>query len=86
MERIKRAYDICAHIFSLLKDIPLGSFRVKTGQELRQSRLTIGILFNIEVWHSLNDSDIEPFVEVDKYLLKGLISAHGKNRYTGYTS
>ena len=35
-------------------------------------------MFNSEVWHSLTESDIEEFVEVDKYLLKGLISAHDK--------
>ena len=75
---VERAYGICAQIFSLLKDIPLGSYRVRIGLELRQSWLINGILFNSEVWHNLNDSDIEQFVEVDKYLLKGLISAHDK--------
>ena len=35
-------------------------------------------MFNSEVWHSLTESEIEEFVEVDKYLLKGLISAHDK--------
>ena len=78
VERVNRAYGICAKIFSLLKDITLGSFRVRIGLELRQFWLTNGILFNSEIWHNLNESDIEQFVEVDKYLLKGLFSAHDK--------
>ena len=36
------------------------------------------MLFNSEVWHSLSESDIGQSVEVDKYLLKGLLSAHDK--------
>ena len=78
VERVNRAYGICAQIFSLLNDIPLGSFRVRIGLELRQSWLINGILFNSEVWHSLSESDIGQSVEVDKYLLKGLLSAHDK--------
>ena len=37
-----------------------------------------GILYNSEVWHSISENDIAPFVEIDKYLLKGLLSAHAK--------
>ena len=62
----------------MLRDIPLGSLRVQIGLELRQAWLVNGILFNSEVWHNVSDNDIAPFVEIDKYLLKGLLTAHAK--------
>ena len=77
-ERINRGYAICGQIFALLRDIPLGSLRVQIGLELRKAWLVNGIIFNSEVWHSVTDSDIAPFVEIDKYLLKGLLTAHAK--------
>ena len=61
-----------------LKDLPIGNLRVQIGLELRQAWLINGILFNSEVWHSVADSDIAHFVEIDKYLLRGLIKAHAK--------
>ena len=77
-ERVNRGYAICGQIFALLRDIPIGSLRVQIGLELRQAWLVNGILYNSEVWHSVSENDIAPFVEIDKYLLKGLLSAHAK--------
>jgi hypothetical protein len=51
---------------------------VQIGLELRQAWLLNGILFNSEVWHNVADSDIAHFVEIDKYLLIGLVKAHAK--------
>ena len=51
---------------------------MQIGLELRQAWLVNGILFNSEVWHNVPDNDIAPFVEIDKYLLKGLLTAHAK--------
>ena len=51
---------------------------MKIGLELRKAWLVNGIIFNSEVWHSVADSDIAPFVGIDKYLLKGLLTAHAK--------
>ena len=37
-------------------------------------------VYNIQqVWHSVDDTDIEQFVEIDKYLLRGLTEAHAKS-------
>ena len=77
-ERLNRGYAICGQIFALLRDIPLGSLRVQIGLELRKAWLVNGILFNSEVWHCVQENYIAPFVEIDKYLLKGLLTAHAK--------
>ena len=77
-DRINRGYAICGQIFALLRDIPIGNLKVQIGLELRQAWLLNGILFNSEVWHSVSDKDIAPFVEIDKYLLRGLLTAHAK--------
>lgn len=45
---------------------------------MRQAWLINGTLFNSEVWHNVVDSDIAHFVDIDKYLLRGLVKAHAK--------
>ena len=77
-ERVNRGYAIVGQILALLSDLPLGSLRLQLGLELRQAWLLNGILFNSEVWHSVDDKDIAQFVEIDKYLLRGLTEAHAK--------
>ena len=78
MQRVNQGYAIVGQIFALLRDLPIGYLRVQIGLELRQAWLLNGILFNSEVWHNVADSDIAHFVEIDKYLLKGLVKAHAK--------
>ena len=78
MQRVNRGYAIVGQIFALLKDLPIGNLRVLIGLELQQAWLINGTLFNSEVWHGVADSDIAHFVEIDKYLLKGLVKAHAK--------
>ena len=62
----------------MLKDLPVGHYRVQIGLELRQAWLINGTLFNSEVWHNVQDSDIAHFVAIDQYLLRGLVKAHAK--------
>ena len=61
-----------------LQDLPIGYLRVQIGLELRKAWLINGTLFNSEVWHSFKENYIKQFVELDKYLLMGLVKAHGK--------
>ena len=75
---MNQGYAIVGQIFALLKDLPIGNLRVQIGLELRQAWLINGILFNSKVWHSVADSDIAHFVEIDKYLLRGLVQSHAK--------
>ena len=37
-----------------------------------------GILFNSEVWYSVSAKQVANFVDIDKYLLRGLVNAHAK--------
>ena len=78
MKRVNRGWAIVGQIFALLKDLPVGHFRVQIGLELRQAWLINSTLFNSEVWHSVQDSDIAHFVAIDQYLLRGLVKAHAK--------
>ena len=75
---MRQLCGIVGQIFALLKDLPIGTLRVQIGLELRQAWLINGILFNSEVWHSVADTDIAHLVEIDKYLLRGLVQAHAK--------
>ena len=78
MKRVNRGWAIVGHIFALLKDLPVGRFRVQIGLELRQAWLINSTHFNSEVWHSVQDSDIAHFVAIDQYLLRGLVKEHAK--------
>ena len=75
---MNQGYAIVGQIFALLKDLPIGNLRVQIGLELRRAWFINGTLFNSEVWHNVADSDIAHFVEIDKYLLRGLLKAHAK--------
>ena len=37
-----------------------------------------GVLYNSEVWYSTTAEQIAQFVDIDKYLLRGLVGAHAK--------
>ena len=77
-QRISRGYAIVSQIFALLSDLPIGNLRVQIGLALRHAWLINGILFNSEAWHGITKEQISQFVEVDKYLLRGLVGAHAK--------
>ena len=77
-ERIKRGYAIVAQILALLNDLPLGNLRVEVGLALRQAWLVNGILFNCEVWNTITAYQEEQLMSIDKYLLRGILSAHAK--------
>ena len=77
-KRIARGYGIVSQIFALLSDLPVGNLRVQIGLALRHAWLINGILFNSEAWHSTTKEQVAQFVEIDKYLLRGLVGAHAK--------
>jgi hypothetical protein len=77
-QRISRGYAIVSQIFALLGDLPVGNLRVQIGLALRHAWLINGILFNSEVWHSITTEQINQLVDIDKYLLRGLVGAHAK--------
>ena len=77
-QRITRGYAIVSQIFALLSDLPVGNLRVQIGLTLRHAWLINEILFNSEVWHNTTKEQVAQFVEIDKYLLRGLVGAHAK--------
>ena len=78
LQRINRGYAISGQILALLKELPLGNLRTEVGLALRQAWLINGILYNSEVWHGLKENDINNFLAIDKYLLRGLVNSHAK--------
>ena len=77
-QRTSRGYAIVSQIFALLSDLPVGNLRVQIGLALRHAWLINGILYNSEVWHSTTAEQIAQFVDIDKYLLRGLVGSHAK--------
>ena len=63
---------------ALVKEAPLGSYRVRAGLLLRQAILLNGTLFNSEAWHSLSSSQVDSFDKLDQCLLRGLLGGHSK--------
>ena len=51
MKRVNRGLAIVGQILALLKDLPVGYYRVQIGLEQWQAWLKNGTLFNSEVWH-----------------------------------
>ena len=77
-ERTAKGIGIVNHIMAIVKEVPLGWRRVKSGLILRQAMLINGVLFNTEAWHGVKEADIEAFEKVDESLLRSLIKGHPK--------
>ena len=73
-----KEYRIVSRILSLLGDLAVGNLRVQIMLTLRHTWLINGILFNSKIWHSTNTEQINQLVDIDKYLLRGLVGAHEK--------
>ena len=78
LERRAKAYAIFAEIRAILEDIPLGKYRIQIGLQLREAMFVNGVLFNSEVWHGLNSTDITMLSIVDNQILRYIIGAHAK--------
>ena len=76
--RIAKGWGKVNQILALVKEAPLGSFRIKAGLILRQAMFLNGTLFNSEAWHGLSLNQIEAFEKLDQALLRGLIGGHSK--------
>ena len=76
--RRAKGFGIVSEILSILKEVPLGKYKIQAGIKLRNSMFLNGILTNSEVWHGLRDEDLVPLEEVDEILLRGILEAHSK--------
>ena len=76
--RIAKGWGKVNQILALIKEAPLGSYRIKAGLILRQAMFLNGTLFNSEAWHGITEKQVEDFSKLDHALLRGIIGGHSK--------
>jgi hypothetical protein len=76
--RIEKGWGKVNQILALVKEAPLGSYRIKAGLILRQPIFLNDTLFNSAAWPGLSLSQTEAFEKLDQALLRGLLGAHSK--------
>ena len=77
-DRKNKGYGMISEILAIIKDIPLGQYKLEIGLKLRQAMLLSGLLFNSEAWHDVHEKEMKILETVDEHLLRSLISAHSK--------
>ena len=77
-QRTAKAWGKINEIMAIIKDAPLGWWRIKAGTLLRKALFINATLFNSEAWHGLNKAQVEAFEKVDEALLRGLVTGHAK--------
>ena len=55
--KIKR-YGMVAETLAIIKDIPLGEYKIEIGSKLRQAMLLNMLLFDSKAWHDVSDAEI----------------------------
>ena len=76
--RRNKAFGMSNEIMSILREVPLGRFRIDAGLKLRNAMMINGILTNSEVWYGLEDKDLIELEQADEYLLRHILGAHSK--------
>ena len=76
--RLVKAVSSFSVIRAILEDIPLGTYRIQVGLELRKALFVISVLFNCETWNGLKGSDLKDLNLADHHLLKFICSAQAK--------
>ena len=77
-ERTGKGIGIVNNIMALVKKVPIGWRRVKSGLILKQAMLINGILFNKEALLGVKEADIEVYEKVDESLLRSLTKGYSK--------
>ena len=77
-DRKNKGYGVVAEILAIIKDIPLGQYKIEIGLKLRQAMLLNMLLFNSEAWHDVTDAEIKILETVDEHLLRALVNGHSK--------
>ena len=76
--RLSKGWGKVNEILAIIKEAPLGRWRIRAGLQLRKALLVNGTLFNSEAWHGIKQSQIEAFEKIDEALLRGLVLGHSK--------
>ena len=77
-ERRVKAVASFSIIRAILEDIPLGTYRVEIGLELRQALFINSVLFNCETWHGVKDTDFTQINIIDNQILRYICKSHAK--------
>ena len=77
-QRVTKAWSYFAEIRALLKEFPFGKRKTEVGIILREAMFVNGILYNSEAWHGLTESHVEKLSNVDRKLMRFLLSSHAK--------
>ena len=77
-DRVAKGYGISSEILAIIKEVPLGSYRIEIGLKLRQAMLVNGILYNSEGWHGVSKDQVRALEKVDEHLLRSLFQIHPK--------
>ena len=77
-DRVAKGYGIISEIQAILKEVPLGKYKLEIGLKLRQAMLINGMLYNSEAWHNVTEEDILALQKVDEMLLRFLLNIQSK--------
>ena len=76
--RLSKAWGRVRQITGMVKEAPLGRWRITSGLLLRKALLINATLFNSEAWHSITVNQVEAFEKIDEALLRNLVGGHAK--------
>ena len=71
--RISKGIGLISQIFNLLESASFGPHYFEIAMLLRESILVNGVTTNAEVWHNINESEIEEFNNLDKLFFHRLL-------------
>ena len=77
-DRIRRAYSYLAEIRDILSDMPFGKRRVQIGLLLRDAMFVIGVLFNSDAWHNIQEKHMDELEKIDRSVIRFITGAHLK--------
>ena len=59
--RLSRGWGNVSEILAILKEAPLGHYKIISGFILRKAMLLNTMLFNSEAWHSFDQNQVKAF-------------------------
>ena len=77
-KRLSRGWGKVSEIMAIVKEAPLGHYRIMAGLILRKAMLHNTMLCNSEAWHGFNLSQVKAFEKIDEALIRGLVQGHAK--------
>ena len=82
-DRIAKAWAKVAEIMAILREIPLGTFKIETGLLLRNTIFLNGILTSMETRYGLKREEIAALEKIDEHLIRNILSLPSKSPVYG---